>query len=54
MDYEPTCLRIVARYYGKHFNADTLRQLAGFNKAGVSLLGISDTADKIGFSTRGI
>ncbi|MFT4092475.1 MAG: cysteine peptidase family C39 domain-containing protein, partial [Niabella sp.] len=54
MDCGPTCLRMVARFYGKHFNADTLRQMAGFNKAGVSLLGISDTAEKIGFRTRGV
>ncbi|MGC4233874.1 MAG: peptidase domain-containing ABC transporter [Niabella sp.] len=53
-DCGPTCLRMVARYYGKHFNADTLRHMAGFNKAGVSLLGISDTAEKIGFRTRGV
>ncbi|MFT4093855.1 MAG: peptidase domain-containing ABC transporter [Niabella sp.] len=54
MDCGPTCLRMVSRHYGKHFNADTLRQMAGFNKAGVSLLGISDTAEKIGFRTRGV
>ncbi|MCF3110620.1 peptidase domain-containing ABC transporter [Niabella sp. CC-SYL272] len=53
MDCGPTCLRIVAKFYGKHYNADTLRQMAGFSKAGVSLLGISDTAEKIGFRTRG-
>ncbi|ODT34983.1 MAG: ABC transporter ATP-binding protein [Sphingobacteriales bacterium 41-5] len=54
MDCGPTCLRMVARQYGKHYNADTLRQMAGFSKAGVSLLGISDTAEKIGFRTRGV
>lgn len=54
MDCGPTCIRMVARYYGKHINADTLRQMAGFNKQGVSLLGISDTAEKIGFRTRGV
>jgi ATP-binding cassette, subfamily B, bacterial len=54
MDCGPTCLRMVAKYYGKHYNADTLRQIAGFSKAGVSLLGISDTAEKIGFRTRGL
>lgn len=53
MDCGPTCLRMVAKYYGRHYNADTLRQMAGFNKTGVSLLGISDTAEKIGFRTRG-
>jgi ATP-binding cassette subfamily B protein len=54
MDCGPTCLRMAAKYYGKHYNADTLRQKAGFSKAGVSLLGISETAEKIGFRTRGV
>ena len=44
MDCGPTCLRMVARFYGKHYNLDTLRYKAGFSKAGVSLLGISETA----------
>ena len=54
MDCGPTCLRMVAKYYGKHYNADTLRQKSGFSKEGVSLLGISETAEKIGFRTRGV
>jgi ATP-binding cassette subfamily B protein len=54
MDCGPTCLRMVAKHYGKHYNADTLRQKAGFSKEGVSLLGISETAEKIGFRTRGV
>jgi ATP-binding cassette subfamily B protein len=54
MDCGPTCLRMIARYYGKHYNADMLRQMAGFSKQGVSLLGVSDTAEKIGFRTRGV
>lgn len=54
MDCGPTCLRMISKYYGKHYNADTLRQIAGFNKAGVSLLGISSTAEKLGFRTRGV
>ena len=54
MDCGPTCLRMVAKHYGKHYNADTLRQKAGFSKAGVSLLGISETAEKLGFRTRGV
>ncbi|HVZ97724.1 MAG TPA: peptidase domain-containing ABC transporter [Chitinophagaceae bacterium] len=54
MDCGPTCIRMVAKYYGKHYNADTLRNIAGFNKEGVSLLGISETAEKIGFRTRGV
>jgi ATP-binding cassette, subfamily B, bacterial len=54
MDCGPTCLRMVAKHYGKHYNADTLRQKAGFSKEGVSLLGISETAEKIGFRSRGV
>lgn len=54
MDCGPTCLRMVSQSYGKHYNTDTLRQKAGFTKAGVSLLGISETADKIGFRSRGV
>jgi ATP-binding cassette subfamily B protein len=53
MDCGPTCLRMVSKHYGKHYNADTLRQMSGFSKSGVSLLGISETAEKIGFRTRG-
>jgi ATP-binding cassette subfamily B protein len=44
---------MVARYYGRHYNADTLRQKAGFSKQGVSMLGISETAEVIGFRSRG-
>ena len=54
MDCGPTCLRMIAKYYGRHYNGDTLREKAGFSKQGVSLLGISETAEKIGFRTRGV
>lgn len=54
MDCGPTCLRMVSKYYGRHFNTDTLRQQSGFSKQGVSLLGISETAENIGFRTRGV
>jgi ATP-binding cassette, subfamily B, bacterial len=54
MDCGPTCLRMIARHYGKHYNADTIRQKSGFSKSGVSMLGISEAAEKIGFRTRGV
>lgn len=54
MDCGPACLRMVAKSHGKYYNADTLRQMTSFNKAGVSLMGISDTAERIGFRTRGV
>src|SRR5258708_2998990 len=54
MDCGPTCLRMIARYYGRQYNADGLREAAGFNKEGVSLLGISTAAEQVGFRTRGV
>ncbi|WPV64031.1 peptidase domain-containing ABC transporter [Chitinophaga sp. LS1] len=54
MDCGPTCLRMIAKFYGKHYSTDTIRQVSGFSKLGVSLLGISETAEQIGFRTRGI
>jgi ATP-binding cassette subfamily B protein len=54
MDCGPTCLRMIANFYGRHYNVDTLRAITGFNKAGVNLLGISDAAEKIGFRSRGV
>lgn len=54
MDCGPTCLRMVARYYGRHYNADSIRKTAGFGREGVSLLGLSEAAEKIGFRTRSV
>ncbi len=54
MDCGPTCLKMISRFYGTYLNADSLRHNAGFNKAGVSMLGISETAEDIGFRTRGV
>src|ERR1700683_4811620 len=54
MDCGPTCLRMIAKHYGRHYNADTIREISGFGKQGVSMLGISETAEKLGFRTRGV
>ena len=54
MDCGPTCLRIVAKYFGKHYNLETLRDLTWKTREGVSLLTISDAAEKIGFRTQGV
>ena len=53
MDCGPTCLRMVAKHYGKNFSLQRLREISGINKEGVSLLGISEAAEKIGFRTTG-
>lgn len=54
MDCGPTCIRMVARFYGKHFSLQTLREKSHLNKEGVSLLGISQAAEAIGFQTMGV
>lgn len=54
MDCGPTCLRMVAKHYSKPISLETLRQLSGFSKAGVSLLGIAEAAENIGFKTTGV
>ena len=53
MDCGPTCLRMVAKFYGKHFNMNMLRDLTFQTREGVSLLTLSDAAEKIGFRTMG-
>lgn len=54
MDCGTACLQMIASYYGRYYNAATIRQLAGFDREGVSLLGISDAAEEIGFKTNGV
>lgn len=54
MDCGPTCLRMIARHYGRSFKIQTLRQYCEINREGVSLLGIHNAAEKIGFETDAI
>lgn len=53
MDCGPTCIRIIAKYYGKSYPLLLLREKCLINRTGVSLLGISDAAEQIGFRTIG-
>ena len=54
MDCGPTCLRMVAKYYGKSYSIQHLSQLSNSTNKGSSLLGISEAAEKIGFRTIGV
>ena len=54
MDCGPTCLRMVAKYYGKSYTLQTLREKSFITREGVSMLGISDAAEAIGFRTTGV
>lgn len=53
MDCGPACLRMVAKYAGKHYTLQKLRKYCYINREGVSMLGISDAAESIGFRTLG-
>lgn len=54
MDCGPTCLRMIAKHYGRHYSLETLRQQSFITREGVSMLGISDAAEHIGFRTTGV
>ena len=54
MDCGPSCLRMVAKYYGKHFTNESLREKSYITREGVSLLGISDAAETIGMRSMGV
>lgn len=54
MDCGPACLRMVASYYGKNFSLQTLREKSYISRQGVSMLGISEAAESVGFRTMGV
>jgi ATP-binding cassette, subfamily B, bacterial len=54
MDCGPSCLRMVAAFYGKSFSLQTLREKSYLSRQGVSMLGISEAAESIGFRTMGV
>lgn len=51
MDCGPSCLRMICKYYGKTYSLQLLRNHCQINRNGVSLLGISKAAEKLGFNT---
>lgn len=53
-DCGPSCLRMIAKYYGKVYSAEMLRKRCFISREGVSLLGISDAAESIGLRTIGV
>ena len=54
MDCGSTCLRMIAAYYGKSFSSTKIRERCYTTREGVSMLGISDAAESIGFRTGGV
>ncbi|HEX3934206.1 MAG TPA: cysteine peptidase family C39 domain-containing protein, partial [Puia sp.] len=54
MDCGPACLKMVAAFYGREYSLDYLREISGISKKGVSFLGLSEAAEKIGLKTEGV
>lgn len=54
MDCGPTCIRMVANHYNKKISLQSLREKTKIGKDGVSLLGIGEAAEAIGFKCRGV
>jgi ATP-binding cassette subfamily B protein len=54
MDCGPTCLRMVAKHYGRNISLQILREKTQIGKEGVNLLGISEAAEAIGFRTQAV
>ena len=54
VDCGPTSLRMIAKYYGHSYSIQYLREHAFITREGVSMLGISDAAEHIGFRTMGV
>lgn len=52
-DCGATCLKIIAKHYGKTLHIQTLRELSQTTREGSSMLSLSEGAEKIGFRTLG-
>ncbi len=54
MDCGPTCLRMIAAFYGKRYSLEGLKEKSFITREGVSLLGISEAAERIGFRSMAV
>lgn len=53
-DCGPASLKMIAEHYGKSYTMQTLREYCFITREGVSMQGISDAAEHIGFRTLGV
>lgn len=49
-----TCLRMIAKHYGKSVSLPDIVQLSGTTREGANLQGISEASEKLGFRTLGV
>ena len=53
-DCGPTCIKIIAKHYGKTINTQQLRTLSETTRSGSSLLGLSEAVENMGFRSLGV
>lgn len=53
-DCGPTCIKIIAKHYGKIINTQQLRDLSETTREGSSLMGLSDAVESVGFKSLGV
>ncbi|HEY9007806.1 MAG TPA: peptidase domain-containing ABC transporter [Ohtaekwangia sp.] len=51
MDCGPTCIRIIAKHYGKILRLDTIRKLSSTTRTGTSLFSLAEAAESIGLKS---
>ena len=51
MDCGPTCLRMIAKHYGRIYSRDYLREQCHITREGVSMGGIAEAAEAIGINS---
>lgn len=51
-DCGATCLAMIAQYWGKRINLNTLRSLTGVGRSGASLKALGQAAERLGFQAR--
>src|SRR5690606_11181443 len=54
MDCGSACLRMIAAFHGKTFSLHELRKRSHIDREGVSLQGISEASESIGYRTMGV
>ncbi|MBP2616644.1 peptidase domain-containing ABC transporter [Chryseobacterium jejuense] len=54
MDCGPTCLKIIAKHYGRYYSLQFLRDLCSVTKEGVSLADLVYASDKIGIKSHAV
>lgn len=54
LDCGPTCLRMIAAFYGKKLSMECIHQLCVYSQNGTTMLSLKKAAEVIGFKTLGV